>query len=111
MAPFYEWFFKSSYFNIRQSADNLEQKISTKIDPFGDMSDYIKTVKPYTSKLRDFNDRKTHTEITGKPKLTRHTSTERDELETIDTGAIRILRTPRLKRQGRLPAVITARDI
>ena len=35
-----------------------EQKISTKIDPFGDMSDYIKTVKPYTSKLRDFNDRK-----------------------------------------------------
>ena len=59
-----EWFFKSSYFNIRQSADNLEQKISTKIDPFGDMSDYIKTVKPYTSKLRDFNDRKTHTEIT-----------------------------------------------
>ena len=60
-----EWFFKSSYFNIRQSADNLEQKISTKIDPFGDMSDYIKTVKPYTSKLRDFNDRKTHTEITN----------------------------------------------
>ena len=59
-----EWFFKSSYFNIRQSADNLSQNITTKIDPFGDMSDYIKTVKPYTSKLRDFNDRKTHTEIT-----------------------------------------------
>ena len=58
-----EWFFKSSYFNIRQSADNLEQKATTKIDPFGDMSDYIKTVKPYTSKLRDFNDRLSNTEI------------------------------------------------
>ena len=59
-----DWFFKSSYFNIRQSADNLEQKATTKIDPFGDMSDYIKTVKPYTSKLRDFNDRKIHTDTT-----------------------------------------------
>ena len=59
-----DWFFKSSYFNIRQSADNLEQKATTKIDPFGDMSDYIKTVKPYTSKLRDFNDRKIHTDST-----------------------------------------------
>ena len=60
-----DWFFKSSYFNIRQSADNLEQKATTKIDPFGDMSDYIKTVKPYTSKLRDFNDRKIHTDSTN----------------------------------------------
>ena len=59
-----DWFFKSSYFNIRQSADNLEQKATTKIDPFGDMADYIKTVKPYTSKLRDFNDRKIHTDTT-----------------------------------------------
>ena len=59
------WFFKSSYFNIRQSADNLEQKATTKIDPFGDMADYIKTVKPYTSKLRDFNDRKIHTDTTN----------------------------------------------
>ena len=60
-----DWFFKSSYFNIRQSADNLEQKATTKIDPFGDMSDYIKNIKPYTSKLRDFNDRKIHTDSTN----------------------------------------------
>ena len=60
-----DWFFKSSYFNIRQSADTLEQKATTKIDPFGDMSDYIKSVKPYTSKLRDFNDRKIHTDTTA----------------------------------------------
>ena len=59
-----DWFFKTSYFNIRQSADNLEQKATTKIDPFTDMADHIKAVKPYTSKLRDFNDRKIHTDKT-----------------------------------------------
>ena len=59
-----DWFFKTSYFNIRQSADELSQKATTKIDPFTDMTDHIKAVKPYTSKLRDFNDRKIHTDTT-----------------------------------------------
>ena len=53
-----EWCFKTTYFNIRQSAENLVQSASTKIDAFDSVVKSIKDYKPYTSKLRDFEDRK-----------------------------------------------------
>ena len=53
-----EWCFKTTYFNIRQSAENLVQTPSTKIDAFDSVVKSIKNYKPYTSKLRDFEDRK-----------------------------------------------------
>jgi len=53
-----EWCFKTTYFNIRQSAENLNQIASTKIDAFDSVVKSIKNYKPYTSKLRDFEDRK-----------------------------------------------------
>ena len=52
------WAFKTTYFNIRQSAENLVQTASTKIDAFDSVVKSIKNNKPYTSKLRDFEDRK-----------------------------------------------------
>ena len=52
------WAFKTTYFNIRQSAENLVQSASTKIDAFDSVVKSIKNNKPYTSKLRDFEDRK-----------------------------------------------------
>ena len=53
-----DWAFKTTYFNIRQSAENLVQSASTKIDAFNNVVRSIKNNKPYTSKLRDFEDRK-----------------------------------------------------
>ena len=53
-----EWCFKTTYFNIRQSAENLVQSATTKIDAFDSVVKSIKNYKPYTSKLRDFEDRK-----------------------------------------------------
>ena len=53
-----DWCFKTTYFNVRQSAENLIQTPSTKIDTFDSVVKSIKENKPYTSKLRDFEDRK-----------------------------------------------------
>ena len=53
-----DWCFKTTYFNIRQSAENLVQSATTKIDTFDSIVKSIKDNKPYTSKLRDFEDRK-----------------------------------------------------
>jgi hypothetical protein len=53
-----DWAFKTTYFNIRQSAETLVQSASTKIDAFNNVVRSIKNNKPYTSKLRDFEDRK-----------------------------------------------------
>ena len=53
-----DWCFKTTYFNVRQSAENLVQTPATKIDTFNSVVKSIKENKPYTSKLRDFEDRK-----------------------------------------------------
>ena len=53
-----DWCFKTTYFNVRQSAENLVQTPATKIDTFDSVVKSIKENKPYTSKLRDFEDRK-----------------------------------------------------
>ena len=51
-----DWAFKTTYFNIKQGADELEQTAINKIDAFDNVKGYINEFKPFTSKLRDFQD-------------------------------------------------------
>lgn len=50
------WAFKTTYFNIKQGADELSQTFISKADAFPNVTEYVNEQKPFTSKLRDFQD-------------------------------------------------------
>ena len=51
-----DWAFKTTYFNIKQGADELAQTFISKADAFPNVTEFVNEQKPFTSKLRDFQD-------------------------------------------------------
>jgi hypothetical protein len=52
--PFVDWVFKTSFIKALHNVGSLKQKINYNNDSLQDFENYIKEVKPYRSKIREF---------------------------------------------------------
>lgn len=52
--PFVDWMFKTSFIKAQHNIGQFRQRSNYKNDSLGDFENYIKEVKPYRSKIREF---------------------------------------------------------